>query len=768
MNIICTVDILTRHIALPAGVQIASYDHNVDVIQFNIEPIEDFSLDTSSIRIAAQGPNKSRHDYAVDPATVQIEEETGYITFDWPIPQGVTEMPIGSGFKYGDRGQLIFAVCAEIISGDTVSKAWHSDDGIIAVVAHLEPESGGGEDPEEEATNAQKIAQLQTNVAVMGTQVGALANGSPTPVETIAEMTDESAVYLYTGAETDESTGYWYSYDSTQEKFVPRGEYGGAVTSTTFNQHGVPADDFAVGEALAGKADTSDVTALEGSIEAIEDALEDKADTADVEAEINSLDERVTTLEAGGDDVPYEERGDLYDLFVSAEAVEMRKTDYRLNYNASTGAVTEQSYAAGQPAIHYIDPAKIGYPRVWVHRLTAYEWSVFADYDPDNDSYTFITTGPSGNSGKLIDFSTVAEGHYVAVSSVPAYWQTGYYIYLGRVWIKPGYTSKYEGWDVPVSDEPIPCELYPVSMGYPAIYIDMEKYQDQLVRLMNSGTMASNVQYGIRAYTDLAGTGRVDIDGFFSVGDFSAWFYQGRYLVLFYRSGLNVNFLNLTMGYVPVENARKAKEEGRWGAKFAFHNVDTKNEMIFACAVGSLLDVDTCRTLDGYHVGLHGDTLNGHNVTQTNLADLGLTDNQYEFTWALRTMKKYGVICYDNSRGCTPQQEVDLIDYIYNYLGAGIVYDSLLGVTATDILVGHIDKYYTWASGVPLDTLVSLGAKPGRIFAKTSNLEGTSYTKADVILVKNIESGETLSNYAWDGECAYLWIHNDTPGFVRG
>ena len=247
MTILCTIDLLTREVFLPADQHIAAYDHNVDVIRFQAEPIEDFSLDTSSIKIAAQGPNKVRHDYAVDPSTVQIEEETGYITFDWPIPAGVTEMPIGT-FKYGDRGQLIFAVCAEIISGDTVSKAWHSDDGIITVVAHLEPESGGGEDPEEEATNAQKIAQLQTDVAVINTQVGALANGSPTPVATVAEMTDESAVYLYTGSETGYTAGNWYYYGGSA--WTSGGQYGGAVTDTTLSISGAAADAEAVGEAL--------------------------------------------------------------------------------------------------------------------------------------------------------------------------------------------------------------------------------------------------------------------------------------------------------------------------------------------------------------------------------------------------------------------------------------------------------------------------------------------------------------------------------------
>ena len=130
--------------------KIAAYDHNVAVIRYYIEPIEDFALDESSIKIAAQGPDGTRHDYAVDPSTVSVEEETGYITFDWPIPAGVTQMPLDR-FKLGSSGTLTFAVCAEIIDGNNVSQAWHSDDATIKVVAHLEPEAGGGEDPEETA-----------------------------------------------------------------------------------------------------------------------------------------------------------------------------------------------------------------------------------------------------------------------------------------------------------------------------------------------------------------------------------------------------------------------------------------------------------------------------------------------------------------------------------------------------------------------------------------------------------------------------------------
>lgn len=82
-------------------------------------------------------------------------------------------------------------------------------------------------------------------------QITALGNGAPIPVSTIAAMTVQTQVYLYTGTETGESTGYWYTYDSTQAKFVPRGEYGGAVTDTTLSISGRPADAKAVGDEIA-------------------------------------------------------------------------------------------------------------------------------------------------------------------------------------------------------------------------------------------------------------------------------------------------------------------------------------------------------------------------------------------------------------------------------------------------------------------------------------------------------------------------------------
>lgn len=117
-------------------------------------------------------------------------------------------------------------------------------------------------------SNSHSIAELQTRISQ-------IANGSPTPVSTVAEMTDESAVYLYTGPETGYTAGNWYFWNGSA--WTSGGQYGGAVTDSTLTIEGAAADAKAVGDALAEKADADDLTALET-------AVVDKADADDVES----------------------------------------------------------------------------------------------------------------------------------------------------------------------------------------------------------------------------------------------------------------------------------------------------------------------------------------------------------------------------------------------------------------------------------------------------------------------------------------------------
>ena len=119
-------------------------------------------------------------------------------------------------------------------------------------------------------SNSHSIAELQTRISQ-------IANGSPTPVSTVAEMTDESAVYLYTGSESGYTAGNWYYYNGTA--WTSGGTYGGAVTDTTLSISGAPADAKAVGDALAEKADADDVESLTGDVDDLKEDLNQVKET---------------------------------------------------------------------------------------------------------------------------------------------------------------------------------------------------------------------------------------------------------------------------------------------------------------------------------------------------------------------------------------------------------------------------------------------------------------------------------------------------------
>ena len=123
-------------------------------------------------------------------------------------------------------------------------------------------------------SNSHSIAELQTRISQ-------IANGSPTPVATVAEMTDESAVYLYTGSETGYTAGNWYFWNGSA--WTSGGTYGGAVTDTTLSISGAAADAKTVGDALADKADSDDVTSLNTRVTRVEsDVLDLSSDRYEV------------------------------------------------------------------------------------------------------------------------------------------------------------------------------------------------------------------------------------------------------------------------------------------------------------------------------------------------------------------------------------------------------------------------------------------------------------------------------------------------------
>lgn len=58
-------------------------------------------------------------------------------------------------------------------------------------------------------------------------------SGGITVVDTVAEMVDTEAVYLYNGTETGYTSGHWYFYDTGTSSWTDGGEYTGWETVDT-------------------------------------------------------------------------------------------------------------------------------------------------------------------------------------------------------------------------------------------------------------------------------------------------------------------------------------------------------------------------------------------------------------------------------------------------------------------------------------------------------------------------------------------------------
>ena len=112
------------------------------------------------------------------------------------------------------------------------------------------------------------ISGSATNIMVLlqelESQIAGIAGGTPTVVDAKADMTEHGKIYILS------SDSKWYYYSTTAEDWLAGGTYGGVPTDTTLSISGSAADAKAVGDALADKADTDDVDALDGRVTALE------------------------------------------------------------------------------------------------------------------------------------------------------------------------------------------------------------------------------------------------------------------------------------------------------------------------------------------------------------------------------------------------------------------------------------------------------------------------------------------------------------------
>lgn len=95
---------------------------------------------------------------------------------------------------------------------------------------------GGGGSTSDDITNESSVSG-ETVTAALNSLSGEIANlegGGAVPVSTVAQMSDTTKIYLYTGSETGYTAGHWYYYDGSA--WVDGGEYG-AVSSNVFSDY---------------------------------------------------------------------------------------------------------------------------------------------------------------------------------------------------------------------------------------------------------------------------------------------------------------------------------------------------------------------------------------------------------------------------------------------------------------------------------------------------------------------------------------------------
>lgn len=102
-------------------------------------------------------------------------------------------------------------------------------------------------------------------------QLSSRSYGEPTPVSLIADMTDETKIYVYVGSEQGYSSGHWYYYDADNENWEDGGQYGGSgggsvtVDSALSSSSTNPVQNKVINTALGNKANTADVIAKPAS-----------------------------------------------------------------------------------------------------------------------------------------------------------------------------------------------------------------------------------------------------------------------------------------------------------------------------------------------------------------------------------------------------------------------------------------------------------------------------------------------------------------------
>ena len=281
MDFIFKVDPIRRSIKVPDAFTVLTMDHNIHKLVFICPYYEDFAFDSASIVFMVDAPDGKQYSIPAEEYESFPNSPSPYVKFTLTLKSYITSVV----------GYMSFCITADIISsGNVIEKSWHSKNITISIGGHIDNDDSEDIPEEDVPTINQRLNNLDSKVGRLQTTVNGMVNGTPPTASSTSGMNPEvSPIYVNT---TD---GNWYYYDGSAWQIG--GQYGGVVTDTTLSISGAPADAKAVGDALAEKADSDDVTSLdtrvteaENTVSDLSSAVEAKADVADVESVQSNLD----------------------------------------------------------------------------------------------------------------------------------------------------------------------------------------------------------------------------------------------------------------------------------------------------------------------------------------------------------------------------------------------------------------------------------------------------------------------------------------------
>lgn len=115
----------------------------------------------------------------------------------------------------------------------------------IPIIPRAKPTNYVVPTPEEQSALADAISAIEK----MGIKMQQMQGGATPPTaDSIAKMTEENQIYIYTGSEPDYIFGNWYYYNQNTSKWETGGQYAsGIVIDSTLTQSEQAADAYETG-----------------------------------------------------------------------------------------------------------------------------------------------------------------------------------------------------------------------------------------------------------------------------------------------------------------------------------------------------------------------------------------------------------------------------------------------------------------------------------------------------------------------------------------